>query len=459
VRSVEDRTRAAMDAITGLVDSVPPLTLPPPHGAASRSPRRRRVPWPRHWGSWLAPAAAAAAVLAVAATLVAVRDMPGARPPAPAIGPAGAPVAVPQYYLTFSQPAGDTTVPVGLVLGATFTGKKLATLAPPAGLSFAGVTGAADDRTFVADAHRDPYGVTGSMGRSRTWYLVRVVGTGSRVSLTMKKLPIKPTPVGTDVNSMTLSPDGTMLAVVSQPDSDNPEVPEVVRVYSVATGAVLHSWTSPADPGPAIQGGGGDGGDDNATLAWVGDNALAFFGAVQTGPRKYAPVIRLLDLSRPDGDILASSRAAVQVPFGGFGARAPFGCNDIFRGDIVITGNGKSFVCGGSGASSAKLPKLYCLKHPTWNIVGFAGYSLTGKKPPGRVLSGYRTGCAGYNVTGYALWANATGSEVIGYLFFGGRNSGRFGVFSNGSFRPLPYPVPGNYYQYLGGSLLYQVAW
>jgi hypothetical protein len=86
-----------------------------------------------------------------------------------------------------------------------------------------------------------------------------------------------------------------------------------------------------------------------------------------------------------------------------FHARAPFSCNPVFRADIVITGNGKSFVCGGSGAANAKLPKLYCLKQPTWNIVGFTGFSLTGAKPPGRVLSGYRTGCTALNVTGYAV--------------------------------------------------------
>jgi hypothetical protein len=144
VTPIEGRTRAAMDAITGLVEGVPPLTLPPPPGAASRSRRRRSAPWARpHWGSWLAPTAAAAAVLAVAFTLVAVRDMSGARPPAPGIGAAGAPVSIPPDYLTFDQPRGDTTVPVGLVLRATLTGKKLATLSPPSGLSFAGVTGAA----------------------------------------------------------------------------------------------------------------------------------------------------------------------------------------------------------------------------------------------------------------------------------------------------------------------------
>jgi hypothetical protein len=36
---------------------------------------------------------------------------------------------------------------------------------------------------------------------------------------------------------------------------------------------------------------------------------------------------------------------------------------------------------------------------------------------------------------------------------------GRFGVFSNGSFRPLPIPVPGTWYQWDDGSLLDQVAW
>lgn len=75
------------------------------------------------------------------------------------------------------------------------------------------------------------------------------------------------------------------------------------------------------------------------------------------------------------------------------------------------------------------------------------------------MLSGYRTGRAAVNVTGYAVWANATGSAVIGWMMFGDASSERFGVFSKGSFRPLPYPVPGNSYQYGFGSLLNQVAW
>jgi hypothetical protein len=458
VTAVEDRTRAAMDAVTGLVERVPPLTLPPPPGTVSRR-RRGRVSFPRHrWGSWLAPVAAAAAVVAIAIALVVVRDMPdGGRIPPPAPGPVAAATGIPTYYLTFSQPSGDTTTPVALVLAATLTGKKLFTLQPPRGLSFAGVTGAADDRTFVADAHADPYGVAGSEARSRTWYLVRVVGSGPRASLTMRKLPIPPTPVGTQISAIALSPDATKLAVASERLTDAPHEQQFLRVYSVATGATLHTWSSPADQIPPIDFGGYYGGDANSMVAWIGERALAYNQGRGT-KSGVALVAEVLDLSRPDGDLLGSSRtAAILPPPNRDGKAAPFGCN-WFWGDVMITGDGTSYVCGGSGTSTAALPKLYCLKRPTWNVLGFAGISLTTGKLTG-ILSGYRTGCSGYTVNDYPVWVNATGSAVIGYMIFGDKTSGRFGVFSHGSFRPLPYPVAGNSYQYEGGSLLNQVAW
>jgi hypothetical protein len=415
------------------------------------------VPSPRHrWGSWLAPAAAAVAVLAIAIALVAVRDMPTGRP-SPAASPVLPATGIPRYYVTFDQPRGDTTTPVGLVLGETLTGKKLFTLRPPHGLSFAGITAAADDRTFVADAHRDPYGMGGSAGRSRTWYLLRVVGAGSQASLKMTRLPIPPTPVGTGIDSMALSPDGTKLAVASSAWTVKPQVQEVLRVYSVATGAVLHSWSSAPGTNPPLQGEGFEGGDDNASLAWVGNRALAFNEGTRAASGMATLEVMVLDLSRPDGDILASSRRAIILPPEDRGKLSPFGCA-WFWGDVKITGDGKSYVCGGTGASGAELPKLYCPKAPARNTVAFAGFSLaTGKLT--RFLSGYRTGCDGFSILAYPLWANATGSTVIGYMFFGSGTSGQFGVFSHGSFRPLPYPVPGNWYQYAAGSLLYQVAW
>jgi hypothetical protein len=456
VISVEDRTRAAMDAITGLVERVPPLPLPPPPGAVSGRRGRLLVPR-RHWGAWLAPVTAAAAVVAVAIALVVVRDMPDGAPTPPP-GPVAAAAGIPAYYLTLNQSVEDTATPVGLALAATLTGTKLFTLQPPRGLSFAGITGAADDRTFVVDAHRDPYGVRGSAGRSRTWYLVRIVGAGSRAALTMTKLPIPPTPVGTDISAIALSPDGTKLAVASEAVTDNPREQELLRVYSVATGAVLRTWSSPADQFPPIQGTGFYGVDPNSTITWVGDRALAFDQGTRGTPSGLTLEVKVLDLSRPDGDLLGSSQTAAILPAPSLGhTPAPFGCS-WFWGDVMITGDGKSYVCGGSGTSDAQLPKLYCLRQPTSNTLGFAAISLATGKLTG-ILSGYRTGCYGDSVSDYPVWVNATGSVVIGYMIFGDKTSARFGVFAAGSFRPLPYPVPGNSYQYSAGSLLNMVAW
>ncbi len=465
--TLEDRARAAMRAIADTIGDAPPLPLVSAPAPARRARLPRRLP-PRHWGLWLGPVTAAVAVLAIAIALVVVRDIPGApgtpgasgasgtpnRRPAPSVSPAGAPVSFPQYYVTFSQPRSDTTTPVSLVLGDTLTGKKLFTLQPPPGLSFAGITGADDDRTFVADAHRGPYDVSGDEGRSRTWYLVRVAGTGSRVSLTMTRLAIPATPVGTGLDAMALSPDGTMLAVSTTPPASKSVGPEVLRVYSVATGAVLHSWSAPAFGGPGYESP-----DDNTALAWVGNRALAYFTVLRPGSPTMAYDVMVLDLSSPNGNALADSRPAVTVPVDNWTNRSPFGCGPLFRGDTVITGDGKTFVCGGEGTSAATLPRLLCAKGPAWNTAAFAGFSLTTGKLTG-FLSGYRTNCYGYALADpYPLWVNDTGSMVIGWMYLGNKLGGRFGVFSDGSFRPLPVPVPGNWYQYFSGSLLFMVAW
>ena len=92
--TVNDRLRAATEAVSASMREVRPLELPPdphPHPRRHRRHRRRSTAAPGHglrrwpgFGSWLVPLAAAVAVIAVATTLVTVRDASGPRPTAPA---------------------------------------------------------------------------------------------------------------------------------------------------------------------------------------------------------------------------------------------------------------------------------------------------------------------------------------------------------------------------------------
>ena len=290
---------------------------------------------------------------------------------------------------------------------------------------------------------------------------MRVTGTGSRVSLRMTRLPVPATPVGTEILAIALSPDGTKLAVGTAPWTDNTtHAKQTLTVYSVATGAVLRTWTTP--PGPAnwaLMSGGGGGADPNTGVAWVGNYALAFAGATQTKGRARPNSRCECWTSRGPTATCASTAGGHPGAYRGRRQRPeyPFGCDPSWRVNVLVTGDGKSFVCGGYGTSGVTLPTSLCVQGTAWNTVAFAGFSLaTGEET---FLSGYRTTCQGLSLVAYAVWVNATGSKVIGWMHFANSIPGKFGVFSDGSFRPLPIPVPGNWYQWDDGSLLYQVAW
>jgi hypothetical protein len=290
----------------------------------------------------------------------------------------------------------------------------------------------------------------------------------------MSRLPVPVTPAGTCMEGIALSPDGTKLAVATERAVAaapclvdlSVKMPEVLRVYSVATGKTLRSWSS--DGIPPVESTRPGGGDATTTLGWAGNHALAYPGTVQTGPHGYTSGVMVLELSHPDGPLLASSRLAVPLarysvpatPTATAPARPPFSCASFG----VLGGNGKSFVCAGSGASNAKLPdastakmpRLWCSRDlPAWNTVAFRGYSLTTGKATG-YLDGYRTGCP--EVYGVPLWANSTGSVTMGYI---GRGivTAQFGVFSHGTFRPLPIPMLKPGYTWWQGFLDERVAW
>ena len=116
----EDLIRSTAAAIAATVQEVPPLRL----STATDSPRtvgrharRSRRPHPR---GWLVPAAAAAAVLAIALSLVLIRDIPNGRV-APPTRPVPAVDGVPAYYAGLAKTSDAQTSPEQIVVGDTVT--------------------------------------------------------------------------------------------------------------------------------------------------------------------------------------------------------------------------------------------------------------------------------------------------------------------------------------------------
>jgi len=426
--SVADRTRAAMDAITSQVDSAPPLPLPPPAVAG----RRRRAPSPwRRWGLWLTPAAAAAAVIALAVSLVIVRDAGRPAPPPPAIPVAG----VPRYYVALPgllYPGITAQGARNAVVGDTFSGRRLATVPAPAGWTFVSVSAAADDRTFVVGASQNGTAVATDASR---WYLIRLT-PGSAHFATLRELTIPPPErPGFIPTSMALSPDGTMLALMQG------MFPPQLRIYSTATGALLHTWSTSLR-------GTANFGTSVFSPSWTSDGRQLAF-------QESGKNIRLLQVNQGH-DLLADSRVVWSMPASpsrpaGVTATRPFGCSrDLSLPSLLVTGDGKTVVCGASGVF--RTPGSFsrndaCPAIPPWNEGGVVEYSTaTGKLT--RTLYRDQSNCVPISSPAHpveVLWTSDSGDAAIGYFQFcslacPGLPAKRFGLFTAGRFTPLPAP-------------------
>jgi hypothetical protein len=443
--TTEDRARAAMQAIAGTVNDAPPLRLaaskdlvqapdearPGSHrrgarrpGGASR-PRRAPRPWGRgrerrrRW-SLLAPVAAAVTIVAVAVTLAIIRDIPNggvAGPPAATrlAGPSatsGVPATgVPEYYVAWMQ--------ADIVVGDTFTGQTIATVGAPAGVFLEAVYGtAADDRTFIVTGQRQHGADAGTV-----WYLLRIApGSATPARLTPLPIPVRQDPAGA-----ALSPDGTDLAVAL------PGSPATLRVYSVATGALLRAWSTTASgeltaekvPSGAWQ-------FTAMVLRWSSDGRqLAFTWN--------ASAIRILDATAPDGDLIARSELDIEIG-PGYTLGFSLTCNAAQGWQPITTtkgaGAGQGVMCAGSAQSG----------NPQRNSIGF----LISTGGQGESYLGLHSGsyCSAQAepVSGaYIGWANTDGSEVLGSQVCGRQS--RFGIFRGSTFTPLPalpnsLPVP-----------------
>src|SRR5215469_12527338 len=342
-----------MDAGTGQVDA----PLPPP-------PRRR-------WRPWLA--LAPAATIAVAVTLVAVHGAPAGRP-APATPVNG----VPRYYVGIpTSPHFENQAAPEAIVGDTFTGKKLATVPAPAGWRFLPALAAAgDDRTFVAGATPQSSELT----RTERLYVIRLT-PGAAHFATLRELPIPAPQLSWDYgSSLALSRDGAMLAVMAGATQ--------ARIYSMATGTLLHTWTVPSS--------GSSGPPMVSLLSWTSDGRRLAFLAREA--RTNPPLnIRLLQVYDPGHDLFADSRVVLTVSSSGCG---------------LLSGDGKTVVCGSSVPGTASGNRACPGGVRPWTEA-ILRYSTATGKPTGTL---YQTGASCDTASTTPLWISDDGNAVLGYF-------------------------------------------
>jgi hypothetical protein len=450
--NIDNRIRTAIGATAATVREVPPLTLPadPVPARPGRLPVRRPR---RGWSGWLIPVAAAVAVIAVAATLVAVRTVSGPAPhgvgqPGPATsGVAANPNQVPAYYALVTKPTAAT--PADLTIAETATGKTLFTIKPPQNTSFGSVTAAADDRTFVVAVAPLPSDLSLPMAVVG-WDLLRV--NPGATGYTLRRLSIPATPRKTLLGGFALSPDGTELALLF--DSDTVGAMTIVagtatlRVYSVASGQALHTWQSVSKQ--SLTGLGANSGA-SGTVTWLANgHGLAFVwdAAENTGQNllKVTPEVWRLELAKPPGTgLLAGSTPVVMNPTGVFagGVWVNGICSRLYA-----TADGNGAVCGTESMLAVPNGTTDC--QATMPPLAFRAYSGDGsyrvlytvpsaKAPKGKCVDGKAS----------VLWASPSGSTLVGVvstaLVSGSLDLGPFtnvvGVLAHGRWTPLPIHV------------------
>lgn len=450
--TLEDKLRTALRETAGEIpdDPPPPLRLSPlavsrqhdrqrpakQHGAKQHGAKRPRTqrPGPR-WPAWTAPLAAAAAIVGVVAVLLTmVHDRPNVEGPsgqgsAAASGLAG----IPPYYVAltirgnYPDPAAvDSTA---AEVRATATGAVLARIAVPRPyVHFSGVTAAADDRTFilVAEEKNNPPDQPARYYPPSRFFLLRIdpaaSSPGARVSL--RALPVGYIPANNEVHDLALSPDGTLLAAdVGYVGNSQ------LLVFDLATGT-RRSWSfKTCQQCSPSSGGLGFGGMNVDALSWTADGRhLAFVGpgtattnagggvtSVTPGP------VRLLDVSAPGADLLASSKVVLKWP--GSAERLP---GPAWRG-VVITPDGQTVVFleqlqtyGPTGRLKSVRQLLAKASVATGKVTAVA----RNLKPVGQYQQ--------------VMYTNATGSALVVYYFGLGYGT-HVGILRGNQFTPIPW--------------------
>ncbi|MCW2935778.1 MAG: hypothetical protein JWM19_6740 [Actinomycetia bacterium] len=441
--AIEERVRAAAQAAASQVREVRPLALP------AGQPVTRTPPPGRRWQGWLVPLAAAAAVVVVIALSLAITHqvqsgsaLPGTghgTPPAPVCGgsrlpadPQAPPVPadVPQYFVEVCAELKNFSPEVGgpgrLVAADTRTGAILGSVAVPSGggYVFSGIYGTAGDRAFVVDATSEA-----SKGQVTAWWELRLApGTAHPVQFTRLPWTLADVPL-----SFAVSPDGTKIAAALSTTVPGSAGLRPVRLYSLATGAVLRSWTF---KGQVFH------------LAWTGDGrALAYQGN--------GPTLELHDIATPGSDLAAGSTPLISIGSTPVLPGNPAEC--AVTAGWTVSADGSTVICAAASLfawppPSSQFPR-FISPSPTPSPSPSAT-SCTGASPAHLAFLRYTAGStqpdsspAGtdYSATDPCLsnpdaislwWASPDGTTVIGQLNYPGHND--VGVFSDGTYIPLP---------------------
>lgn len=300
------------------------------------APRRPGLPpvIRRRWPAWLAPVAAAASVAAVVAASLAIastfhghasdtgQSQAAAAHGAPP-GPASALRLAPPYFVQlshFNEIDGGRQADVR----STVTGRTLAKVTPPRPFGmFSWVSGAADDRTFVLAAQRYWRIASGSAGlpaqtrdnnTPTVFFRLTFNPAGNAAQLTRIPLPQKIR--SSDLAGMTVSPDGTRLAL---------DLRKSVTIVTLATGHA-QTWT--------WHGSGwiGNWKPFGPIFSWTADGRVLAFQQYG-GPNDSIVKVRLLDTSTPPGSLASTRVVTTSSATGDSGALSFFGTNTLLTPD------------------------------------------------------------------------------------------------------------------------------
>jgi len=376
---------------------------------------------------WLAPIAAAAVVIALIATAVAIAGMQSPRHHAT---PSAALDKLPRYYMTMARPPDAAGIGwPSIVVKNTRTGATLLTARPPAPYrSFAGITGASDDRTFVLAA-LEPVGAP--QDNRDIVKLFRARLDASKRTLTMTPLPIPAFKPPMFLDGILLSPNGTELAVAMQTGKYQKMLE--VSVYSLP-GMLLGTWHSRGLAQPYWV--------DPGLMSWTRTGVLAInwysYGRTND-PRDTRSGLWLLNPASASGNLRTQSQLVVPCckEVNGFSSAS----------DGVVTGNGAAVLIPMVRSTTVEHvpPNKGPSVEPKYVSGKIQEFSVATGEPTGAlwwVHFGRPDSPDAFDPDVMVLWSNTSGSVlVVQANMVGGRlPDGRatIGVLSRNHFTPIP---------------------